>query len=156
MTEWSSASVLWFVLGLVCMLAEFLIPGFIVIFFGVGAWVTALCLWAGWVTEFDTQLLIFLVSTVLSLVLFRRQGKRMFGGKISGEMKPGDDLEDLRGARAVAATDIVPQSLKNKVEFRGTLWEADAETPIAKGTVVEILARDNLTLHVQPLKDKGS
>ena len=133
MVEWSSASVLWFLLGLVCILAELLIPGFVVIFFGVGAWVTALCLWAGWIRSFDSQLAVFLVSTVVSLIVFRRQGKRMFSGKISGAMKDGEDFDDVRGSRAVAATDITPGSLNNKVEFRGTLWSADSESPIPSG-----------------------
>jgi membrane-bound ClpP family serine protease len=45
---------------------------------------------------------------------------------------------------------IEPGKTEGKVEFRGTQWAARSKCLIAKGTVVKIVARDNLTLSVQP------
>lgn len=89
MSEWINPGLLWFLIGLACIVAELMLPGFVVIFFGFGAWVTALLLWLGWITSFDVQLITFITATILSLILFRKQGKRYFEGKTSGKMGPG-------------------------------------------------------------------
>mgnify|MGYP007118357041 CR=1 FL=1 len=37
----ASAELLWFLVGLILLLSELALPGFVIVFFGVGAWVTA-------------------------------------------------------------------------------------------------------------------
>ncbi|HCA43270.1 MAG TPA: hypothetical protein DEP28_08465, partial [Bacteroidetes bacterium] len=39
-----------------------------------------------------------------------------------------------------------------KVEFNGSIWEADSEFYIDRGTTVEITERNNLTLKVKPVE----
>ncbi len=151
MFEGSQSELYWFLLGLALMLSELALPGFVIIFFGIGAWITALCIWLGISTAFNTQLVIFLVSSVLSLVLFRKQGKRYFQGRVSGKLDDVAKLDDVKGERAVVVEDIVPLHLAGKVEFHGTNWNATAEEAIKKGTPVEILGREDLTLRVKPL-----
>lgn len=152
MSMWTEpAELAWFVVGLVLALAEFIIPGLIVIFFAVGAWITALALMAGVIESFNEQLLVFLISSILSLVLFRKHGRRYFEGKVSGKLLPGESLDDVSGQRAVALTAIKPNALGGKVEFNGTPWAAEAEVEIVPGAVVEIVSRNNLTLRVRPL-----
>jgi membrane protein implicated in regulation of membrane protease activity len=151
MFEGSQSELYWFLLGLALMLSELALPGFVIIFFGIGAWITALCIWLGISTAFNTQLVIFLVSSVLSLVLFRKQGKRYFQGRVSGKLDDVAKLDDVKGERAVVVEDIVPNNLAGKVEFHGTNWNAIAEEEIKKGTPVEILGREDLTLRVKPL-----
>jgi membrane protein implicated in regulation of membrane protease activity len=149
---WSAAAeLLWFIVGLILLFAELALPGFVIIFFGVGAWVTAFTVWTGLVESFSAQLLIFLVSSLLSLVLFRKQGKRYFEGKISGKLAPGQSLDDVKGEKAVVVADIKPKSLDGKVEFNGTVWAAESDVDIAAGVVVEVVERANLTLKVKPL-----
>jgi len=151
MFEGSNAELYWFLLGLVLMLSELALPGFVIIFFGVGAWVTAFSIWLGVAEGFNTQLFVFLVSSVLSLVLFRRQGRKYFQGRVSGKMDDVAELDDVKGERAVVVEDIIPKSLTGKVEFHGTMWNADAETEVPKGTTVEVVERTNLTLKVKPI-----
>lgn len=150
MFDASGSELLWFVLGLVFMLAELALPGFVIIFFGVGAWITALGIWTGLLESFTSQLIIFLLGSVLSLVLFRRQGKKYFEGKISGRLPAGKDLDDITGEHAVVVETIAPHAA-GKVEFHGTHWQAQADMKIEKGTTVEIAARTNLTLKVKPV-----
>ena len=60
--------IIWFLVGLVLLVMEFALPGLIIGFFGIGAWiVAAVCL----ITEIglNAQLAIFIVSSVLSLLL---------------------------------------------------------------------------------------
>ena len=151
MFEGSQSELYWFLLGLALMLSELALPGFVIIFFGIGAWIAALCIWLGVANAFNTQLVIFLASSVLSLVLFRNQGKKYFRGKISGTMDDVSKLDDVKGERAVVVEDIIPKDLVGKVEFHGTNWNAVAENEIKKGTPVEIVERSDLTLRVKSL-----
>lgn len=141
----------WFIIGLVCIAAELVLPGFIIVFFGVGAWITAIAYWFGIAMTFDAQLVVFIVSTVLSLVLFRKKGKKYFEGKVSGKMGPDGDLEELVNEQATVTADIPAGGPGGKVEFHGTPWSATSAVEIKKGTVVKVLRRRNLTLEVQPL-----
>ena len=151
MFESSQSELYWFLLGLALMLGELALPGFVIVFFGIGAWITALCIWLGIAHAFNTQLFLFLISSVLSLVLFRKQGKKYFQGRVSGKLDDVSKLDDVKGERAVVVEDILPAALTGKVEFHGTNWNATSEAKIAKGTPVEILERENLTLKVKPI-----
>ena len=150
MIENSTAEIVWFIIGLVLMLAELVTPGFVIVFFGVGGWVTAIALALGLVTSLNGQLIVFLSSSLLSLLLFRKQGKEYFTGKISGRLQPGQSLDDVKGAKAVVVSEIKPNA-GGKVEFNGTQWQAESDTQIQKGTTVEIVERTNLILKVKPL-----
>ncbi len=151
MVEGMPAELLWFLLGLVLILSELVLPGFVMIFFGIGAWITALGVLVGVADAFNVQLLLFLVSSILSLVLFRKQGKKYFRGRVSHTLDDVAALDDVRGGRAIVVEDIVPSTLSGRVEFHGTLWKAIADGEIKKGTPVEILERHDLTLKVKPL-----
>jgi membrane protein implicated in regulation of membrane protease activity len=151
MLESAQPEILWFLAGLVIMLAEFIIPGFVVIFFGFGAWVTAAGALAGIVSSFNSQLILWLLSSVLLLVLFRRKGTMYFRGKVTGRLKTGASIDDIAGERVVVTAAIDPQGIGGKVEFHGTQWEATADVPIAKGAVAEVVGRDNLMLKVKPV-----
>ena len=145
-----SNELLWFLSGLILLLAEFVIPGFVIIFFGVGAWLVALLLWCGMDISFTNQLFIFLVSSILSLVVFRRYGKRFYQAKVQTDDE--QKFDDIRGEKATVTMEIVPNSVGGKVEFHGTQWNAESEVPIKKDAVVEVVERNNLTLKVKPIQ----
>lgn len=151
MVEGLPPEVLWFVLGLVLILSELALPGFVIIFFGIGAWITALGVLIGVADAFNIQLLLFLVSSILSLILFRKQGKKYFQGRVTRTVDDVAQLDDVRGERAIVVEDIDPSRLSGRVEFHGTHWKATADEHITKGTPVEILERRDLTLKVKPL-----
>ncbi len=143
-----SNELLWFLFGLVVMLGEIVTPGFVLIFFGLGAWIISFLLWLGVPISFTGQLFIFLIVSVLLLVVFRKYGKKYFQGKVSRPDVAGS-IDDIRGEKAIALSDIQPL-IGGKVEFHGTVWNAEAEVAIAKGASVEVLERNNLTLKVKP------
>jgi inner membrane protein len=142
---------LWFLAGIIIMLSELLLPGFIIIFFGLGAWVTALAVLLGIGGGFNIQLIICLVSSLFLLFLFRKKGQRYFKGKVTGKLGPDESIDDVRGQRVVVKAAIHPNEIGGKVEFHGTLWEAVSEVPMDAGSVAEIVERSNLTLKVRPL-----
>ena len=151
MLDNASAELLWFLVGLVLLVSELALPGFVIIFFGFGAWITALLVGFGLLPSFNAQLLVFLISSVLCLAVFRRKGKRLFEGKVSRVLNPESSMDDVRGQRAVVLQTISPGSPGGRVEFHGTPWTAEADVMIAVGQLVEITSQDNLTLHVKPL-----
>ncbi|MGA9117461.1 MAG: NfeD family protein [Bacteroidota bacterium] len=151
MSETSGAELLWFLGGLGFFLAELILPGFVIVFFGIGAWITALLVGLGLLPSFNGQLLVFLGSSVLALVFLRRKGRELFQGKVTRVPRPGASMEDVRGERAVVIVSIVPNGEGGKVEFHGTLWNADADLPVEKGQVVEIVEQSNLRLKVKPI-----
>lgn len=140
-------AVIWFGLGLALFLLEFLVPGFILFFFGVGAWIVAIITFF-FDISINTQLIIFVASSVLSVLLFRNWVKRKFGlGLSATEM-----LEDeFIGKTAIAETPIYPGK-KGRVEFKGTEWDACSEEPIAPGENVIITRIESILLHVKPTK----
>ncbi len=147
--EFLTPELIWFLVGLVLVLGEFIIPGLVVIFFGVGAWVVAaICLATPLSLNF--QLGIFIASSILSLLVARRWLKSAFKGFGAANANMNVDLEDFVGQRAVVTEAITPTTV-GKVEFHGTGWSAEATEEIAEGTTVQIIQKDNLTLKVKTI-----
>lgn len=140
---------IWFLVGLLLLVLEFIMPGLIIAFFGFGAWVVAIiCL----ITDIgiNTQLIIFIAASVLSLLVLRRWLKGIFLGHAGSKQDLKHNLEEFVGQRAVVKEKIVPK-LGGKVEFHGSHWEAQADEEIAEGAVVEIIGKDNITLKVKAI-----
>jgi len=147
--DFLTPEIIWFLVGLVLLILELAVPGLIVGFFGIGAWIVAVvCLFAE--IGINAQLIIFIASSVLSLLLLRRWLKGIFLGHAGSKQDLKHDLEEFVGQRAVVTAKIVPK-LGGKVEFHGSHWEAQADQEIAEGTVVEIVGKDNITFKVKAL-----
>ena len=141
--------VIWFLVGLVLLIMEFILPGLIIAFFGVGAWIVALvCL----ITDIgiNTQLIIFIIASVLSLLCLRKWLKGIFLGHTGSKQNLKEKLDEFVGQRAVVKKKIVPKA-GGKVEFHGTNWLAQADEEIAEGVMVQIISKDNITLKVKSL-----
>lgn len=141
-----SLASLWFVLGLLLILAELAVPGFVIFFLGVGAMVAAV------VAQFtDAALLaqgyVFVIASVLSLVIGRRCFRKTLHGKRGAPVADADD-DGIVGAVAEVTETILPPRA-GRVALRGSAWVARAERPIATGETVTVVARDNITLFVR-------
>lgn len=141
---------LWILLGLGIMSMELFLPGFILVFFGLGAVLTGVLL-IFVPMAINTQLVLFTVLSVVLLFSFRRLAQGYFVGRVANVNPTGAAMEKFSGETAVVTEDIIPNSPKGKVEFHGSFWNADAEMEIARGQKVTVLERHNLTLKVQPL-----
>ena len=150
--EFLRPELIWFLVGLMLLILEFMLPGLIIFFFGVGAWITAIvCLLSDYVYgSINTQLIIFIISSVLSLLILRRWVKGVFLGHSGANQDLREDLKEFVGERATVVEDITPKA-GGKVEFHGTNWEARADSDIAVGAVVEIIDKDNITLKVKEI-----
>jgi len=142
----SRPEIFWFVLGLLFLLAELVIPGFFIFFFGLGAWVTALvCLI--WDPGINLQIIIFAITSVLTLIGLRRIIQKKFF--YSKERKSEEVEDEFTGKEAVATVDFSTDK-KGKVEFTGTTWKAESDSEIKRGQTVIIINKENFKLIVEP------
>ena len=142
----SRPELLWFLIGLILFLLELIVPGFIIFFFGVGAWVTALvCLIATPGT--NLQIVIFAVISVLSLIALRKLIQKKFFYSKGNNSEAVED--EFTGKEGIAITDF-GKDKKGKVEFKGTIWNAESESEIKEGKAVIIIKIESLVLKVEP------
>jgi len=147
--EFLKPEIIWFLVGLVLLIMEFALPGLIIAFFGVGACIVAIvCL----ITDIglNAQLIIFIITSVLSLVCLRTWLKGIFIGHVKSRQDMTEDIKEFVGERAVVIEKIMPR-IGGKVELHGTNWAAQADGEISEGTAVEVIGKENLTLKVKVL-----
>jgi inner membrane protein len=140
----SMPNILWFFVGLILIFLELIVPNFIILFFAIGAWSVSLLLFF---VKFslNIQLIIFLLVSLLSMILLRKYFSNIFHGKESKQQN-----NDFIGEKAIVTKAIKVNEI-GKVEFHGTLWDAEAEDSIDKNERVIILAVQDLILKVRKI-----
>jgi membrane protein implicated in regulation of membrane protease activity len=148
-TVFSRPELFWFIIGLVLFLMELMVPGFFIFFFGLGAWITSLVCLIGKPDEItNVQIIIFAVTSVITLIALRRIIQKKFFNKGS----QSEDVEDeFTGKEALAKSDFGGIT-NGKVEFKGTTWTAESKADIKEGQRVIILEKDSFKLIVEPKK----
>ena len=137
---------LWFLIGLGLLLLELVIPGFFIFFFGLGAWVAALaCLI--WDPGTNVQIIIFAVTSVLTLVGLRRIITKKFFYKNEQASQDADD--EFTGREAISMNSFDSEG-HGKVEFKGTTWNAESVSPVKEGQRVVIIRKESFKLIVEP------
>ncbi|RCH53697.1 hypothetical protein DJ568_15775 [Mucilaginibacter hurinus] len=148
MDSFLSTAVIWFIIGLAFFLLEFVVPGFILFFFGIGAWVVGIIMLLFTPLTINVQIFVFLGTSILTVLLFRNWVK----GKLGMMRSQKPLLEDeIIGRKARAETPIMP-GVQGKVTFRGALWEASSPDAIAAGEEVVITANESIILTVRSTK----
>lgn len=138
---------LWLIAGTVMVLAEFIIPGFVICFFGGAAFIVGGLLWIFPALSLVWQLLIFACAGIILLICCRRFMPGVFRG---AETNPVMDVDadGVAGENCVCTLQITP-GVPGKVEFRGSLWNASADEVIEPGCNCIVVSRNNLTLKVR-------
>lgn len=139
----------WFLIGIFFYVVELVMPGFIVFFFGFGAWCTALAVYFADIST-SAQLGVFLATSLVTLFLLRKYIQTVFIGSAqqddpSVRAKPVSDT-------GVVTEDIIPPG-KGRVKYGGSFWRAVADERISVGTTVKIISQDNLEVTVRPLSN---
>jgi len=146
-----SPSLIWFLVGVAFLIAELIMPAFILIFFTVGCWIAAVVVWLIDI-ELTKQILVFLVSSLFLLFTLRKYSLKIFRGKTQDEID--DHYSDSKiGKTAIVTKKITPNKL-GEIKVMGSFWRATANEEIEKGRSVLIEQRgseDRLTLKVKPI-----
>lgn len=137
----------WISAGLLLILAEFAVPGFVICFFGAAALLVGVLLFFVPDFPFAWSLVLFAGLSVVLVFLSRKIAPAIFKGK-AGTENFEIDSDDVIGAPATALKDFEPGEM-GLVEFRGTNWTAVSDRSVKKGELVHVERRENLTLNVR-------
>ena len=138
---------MWMVAGFIMLATETVVPGFFLLFFGIGAvfmgffqlLVPGVPLWI--------ELLIFLSVSTLWLGLFRRRLVAYIEKR-----NPPKTVDSIAGETAIAQEDLQPGQV-GKAELRGASWNALNldQVAIAKYQRCRVDKIDGLTLHIRAM-----
>jgi membrane protein implicated in regulation of membrane protease activity len=135
---------IWIIAGLVLAALEMVVPGLIIIWFGIAAVVTGIL--AIFVHNEYAQFGVFVVLSAVMVV---------FSQKIAHKItKP--EPEPVGANRMTGSAGIVTQAIKppelGRVKVVGDEWRAEARQQIESGRQVRVLAVDGTRLIVEPLE----
>lgn len=148
-SEFFTPALVWFIVGFILVVLEFIIPGLITLFFGMAAWIVFLiCLFFDIPLNF--QLFIFIICSILSLIYLRKRFKDLFDKRSNKTSNNIDELEEFLGQKAIV-TEKITANQKGRVAFHGSTWNAESDETILKGKSVEIIGKNNITLIVKSL-----
>ena len=152
MNEWlNDLRVVWFLLGFLLLVSEVVLPGVALVFFGFGAWITMLALFL-YPFNPTLQLVIFLSTSILSLIFFRAKIKMLFNNKrLQPNNFPDSLTSDILNREVDVIEDILPPH-QGRVVLHGASWMAAAAEPIHKGSRARVLSRAGLVLTVERIE----
>jgi membrane protein implicated in regulation of membrane protease activity len=141
---------IWLGSGIFLMAIEFLVPGLVMVFVGLGALTVALGMQLGYIDEIPQQFTTFFISSIIYLLTLRFLVLRFVPSVTRKENI--DEDEEVIGSIVELVADINSGEF-GRVEHSGSSWQARAEgdQTILKGEQVKIIGRDNITWIVQKI-----
>jgi len=141
---------LWLSSGIFLIAVEFLVPGLVMVFVGLGALTVALGMHFGHVDGVLEQFITFFVGSIIYLLTLRFLVLRFVPS--ASRKENIDEDEEVMGSIVEIVADINPGEF-GRVEHSGSTWQACAEgnQTILKGEQVKIIGRDNITWIVQKI-----
>jgi len=146
-----SSSLIWFLAGVVFLIAELALPGFILIFFTAGCWIVAFVAWL-FDIELTSQILIFILSSLTLLFTLRKYSLKIFKGKTRDTID--DHYMDSKIGKTAFVTKTITPNMPGEIKVVGSYWRAIAEVEIEEGQSVFIESQeseDGLTFKVKPV-----
>ncbi|WP_343033987.1 NfeD family protein [Aurantimonas aggregata] len=149
MTDWTGAlsDYGWWILGLLLLMLETVLPGVYLLFFGIAALVVGMNVlliggeWFGW----QQQVLAYVVVSAVAVFL----GRKWYGAK--SETPQSDTLnkrtQRLIGREAVLSDDIV--NGRGRVGLEDSWWSVEGPD-LPAGARVRVVGADGSVLRVEP------
>lgn len=134
---------IWTIIGVLLLVIEIFAVSFFFLFFGIGALATALLSWIGVLDSITAQLLVFIVVSAASILIFRKKLKLSFDKRSEG-------FNEFEGEKVKVVEAILPNE-EGKVSFRGAHWIAyssPTET-LSEGTHAIIKKVEGIKLFVE-------
>ncbi|HEX8175370.1 MAG TPA: NfeD family protein [Pyrinomonadaceae bacterium] len=148
------AWILWTVLGVILIIAEIFTPGFVLLWFGVGALAAALAGLVG-VTSLTLQFLIFITVSVALTAASRTIFVNYFSREREGsDLKTGVDA--LPGQIGTVVSDSVGALNEGAVKVYGSTWTAypaEGESPLRAGERVTVERVQGASIYVRRIEE---
>ncbi|EGB15512.1 protein of unknown function DUF107 [Pseudodesulfovibrio mercurii] len=125
----------WLGVGVFFVIAELVVPAFIVIFFGLGAFIAGATAFFG--ASVQVQLVVFGLSSIILILLLRKVMAKTF----SGEKAEDEPEPNVVGSLAEVVEAIRPPQ-SGRIKFQGSFWNARSGRAVEPGSVVRIVKRD--------------
>lgn len=138
---------LWIIAGLAMVVLEMVVPGLIIIWFGIGAIVAGLV--ALLVPNPYAQYAVFVVVSGALVVFSQRIARR-----ISKPEPEPVGANRMSGAVGTVIADITPPKA-GRVKVGGDEWLADSPVPIAAGAQVRVVTVSGTRLVVELVKERS-
>jgi inner membrane protein len=138
-----SPALVWAIIGLLLLVAELATISFILCFIGLGALIVALTTWLNLTPGFNSQVIVFAVSSLLLMFVLRKTAKKLFAGT-------NDAVPDYLGQK-VNVIRAIPPGGEGAIEYRSSDWIAfsDEKDIITTGKTVEIVAIEGIRVKVK-------
>lgn len=138
----------WLIIGLVLMLGEFILPGLVVMFIGLGSLSVAGAMYHGYIDSLAEQLILFFSSSLIYLFTLRLLVLRFLPS--DSRVDQIDEDKELVGETAVVIQ-VIEQDGFGRISHGGTTWQAKSENgmEIKKESQVIITKRENITFVVK-------
>ncbi|CAN5299814.1 MAG: NfeD family protein [Pyrinomonadaceae bacterium] len=144
------AWILWAVLGLILIVAEILTPGFVLLWFGVGAMAAALASLAGF--GYPLQFLIFFIVSVALTAASRTIFVNYFVRQQDegGELKTGvDALPGKVGTVVISSRGTLQEGAVKVFGSTWTAFPAEGESPLEAGDRVVVERVEGASIYVR-------
>ena len=141
---------IWLGLGFFFMVTEFLVPGLVMVFVGLGALTVALSMYLGYIESLIQQFLIFFISSIIYLISLRFL---VLSFVPTNRRKENiDEDEEVIGKIVEIISDINSDEF-GRIEHSGSSWKARSEgdQTILKGEQAKIVGRENITWIVKKI-----
>lgn len=134
--------IFWAVIGFVFLVIEIISTHFVLLFFGVAAFIVALVKLFG-LNSLPAELAIFGGVGLASLLLLRK--------KLVASFEPKNKVLVDQGKALILSADLPPRG-RSQVEYQGVLWTAvnESDQPLKKGDTVAIVRTDGVHLILHP------
>ncbi len=143
--------ILWIILGVVLIIAEIFTLGFVLLWFGIGAFVAALAGWLG--LGFVWQFLIFAVISIALTAMSRTIFAKYFAQSEEDTVKMGmDALPGQVGTVMISSTGALNEGA---VKVYGSTWTAfpiESDMPLIEGEKVEVVRVQGSSIYVQKIE----
>lgn len=142
MDSFWTAHLIWFLAGAAFLIAELALPGFVLLFFALGAFVASLAAYALGLGA-TGQFMVFIGASLAGLVLLRRMFLRVFRGRTHSEALEDVDPDsvDMGAGKAALATQAMGPGRPGEIKFRGSFWRAESAEDIDEGANVVIIGQ---------------
>lgn len=143
---------LWILLGVILVIAEIFTFGFVLFWFGIGAFAAALVSWLGF--GIGLQFLTFAVVSIALTALTRTIFNNYFAQDDKNALKMG--VDSLPGQIGTVTTASKGALNEGAVKVYGSTWTAfpvDGETSLIEGEKVEVVNIQGSSIYVQKVNE---
>jgi inner membrane protein len=140
----------WLYFGIFLIVAEFLLPGLVSVFVGLGALTVALVLFYNPETSVLIQLLIWFVSSTVYIFSLRLVVMKYY---LSDQKKQNINEDDLVVGQMVQVVEKISEFKSGRIAYGESTWVAKTEDKkeMAIGEMVQVVRRDNITWWVKKI-----